>query len=949
MTLIPENAPHIKPVKSVLKKALHRYADNRAFLVWRAIDDGEGNFSKMPVDPADGVSRAPNSATERSVLTFQEAVDAAERLRAQDIPCGVGMLARKAGIIAIDIDDCVKVNGVAKIDQWALDVIGGNYAEWSPSRTGLRCLVTAEGLDPELLARANGHERVGLGLYGPHANKFVTLTGQVLDGAEQAISPLSPDQQSAIWKRWSKAPKLDNSLFVSSYPPGEHGRNLAIEDIVTGASLHPATVAYVASAANVMARSLIENILHEAYQESDAREADPGRWNDRYPKSIEGAIEWVGKREGFKVREPVPEQKRQGAKGFVENFKATKEARAEAIEAERIAELDPYEAEIEKVRSEGRLAYRFETRGNRADTGYESVATAWIPADEYFELSEHWGFDAEARLSEETADDIDKFRIYMANDKGRDTPGDLHDSPVLIRLREERAAEEALEELRTGDDGLQGDLAPWMVEDIPSEALKRLAEHVLARQAYDMPPLAALSALMAVSVLAQNAFAVQWRSYATPLNLYAIGVGPSGAGKEAGRELVGSVGHMVGENTVSGKVASEAGLYDALIAAGRTGKVVLWDEIWSLFAKLGQPQSTHEQGMIAVLLESYNKGTGQIGTTALSASNRNQRPPILYAPALSFYGTTTPRRLFKAITDDFLEDGLVGRTMFVRSPRGPEKPLTYQGPVSLPDDIREALRHAAGAFRHVGASMASPKEGTLDPRLRWSIAESSSAPEGRAFIRIEIGDRERARIAEWASTKQGEFPDTSAMSAVASRATTEQVIRIAAICAVGKVLDEVLLLGDDCVEVLNRRGVSIDGACIDYATRVVGHLLDDLGSIAGQFSGGDTPAERSNQKIRQKITRAILEWDTIPLRKQQASAWRKQLKGGWVTTACLSYITTDSDARAVESVMNTLITRGDFAGLAYLPRDLLPEKLKDDKEGSKRWPQGWQYTGGFVD
>ena len=47
------------------------------------------------------------------------------------------------------------------------------------------------GASEDLLAYSNGHERMGVGVYGEKTSKFVTLTGRVW--GEQTDGPEDPD------------------------------------------------------------------------------------------------------------------------------------------------------------------------------------------------------------------------------------------------------------------------------------------------------------------------------------------------------------------------------------------------------------------------------------------------------------------------------------------------------------------------------------------------------------------------------------------------------------------------------------------------------------------------------------------------------------------------------------------------------------------------------------
>lgn len=325
------NTPKI-PNFAALEVALADYLDRQAFLVWRAFSsETSGKFSKLPVDPETGLATAPNTAKDRGVMTFKEARDAVRVLADLDLPVGIGIFPPNADLTAGDLDNCA-ANGV--IADWAQPIIGDGYAEFSPSGTGVRLLIS--DVSENLAARANGHERHGIGFYGAHTSKFVTLTGSLVDvSAPRPIQEYSAEAEAAVWnhlaKMDAKKGPASAGTFTGLYPTGRAGMELALEDILTGTSLHPATVAFVSKSVGILSRSEAEDALHEAYQECKAKIDDMpsgaeksvqlGRWGARYPTSIEGAFAWLDKRPRAtnKLLE-IPTQKAAGAREFMRSF-----------------------------------------------------------------------------------------------------------------------------------------------------------------------------------------------------------------------------------------------------------------------------------------------------------------------------------------------------------------------------------------------------------------------------------------------------------------------------------------------------------------------------------------------------------------------------------------------------------------------------------------------------
>ncbi|PSL18986.1 AAA family ATPase [Shimia abyssi] len=405
------------PNFKILKAALAEYADARAYLVWRAFStENETKFSKLPVDPDTGLATKPNTAKARGVLTFDEAQEAVEVLIDQGLPVGIGLYPPAAGLIALDADAYVKAG---TLDDWVKPIIGTAYAEVSPSGTGIRMLVSS--VSESLSALANGHERHNLGLYGAPTSKFVTLTGSLVDVSDpRPIKPLSGSSEKAIWAHWAKmdAEKGRPSMakFASMYPAGRDGMHLALEDIISGASLPPATVAFAARAVNYVSTTEVEDALHEAFHASEVK--DTARWHKRYPKSIEGALEWVRARDlgaGSALRE-MPTQVVQGAKDFMKGHLARK-AGEKPDTAPEAAPRPKREDVIHWYRHIGGSGGEYTSY---VLTKEHEAISAWLKNPDWLE-----GLDD---------DEVDKVRLDHCEKFGLDRPQGLDPDPDAVAI-----------------------------------------------------------------------------------------------------------------------------------------------------------------------------------------------------------------------------------------------------------------------------------------------------------------------------------------------------------------------------------------------------------------------------------------------------------------------------------------------------------------------------------
>lgn len=136
-------------------------------------------------------------STLRSWWDFEKALAAHEAAR--DRTAGVGYkLNEPHGVIGIDLDHCIDSDG--EIAPWAAAIIqdANTYAERSPSGTGLRIFGFGE-----ITQDWNTHER-GIEVYGGHGARYLTVTGQRLDGAPHDVQPFPDGFLAALESEYRK-------------------------------------------------------------------------------------------------------------------------------------------------------------------------------------------------------------------------------------------------------------------------------------------------------------------------------------------------------------------------------------------------------------------------------------------------------------------------------------------------------------------------------------------------------------------------------------------------------------------------------------------------------------------------------------------------------------------------------------------------------------------------
>lgn len=141
-------------------------------------------------------------------------------------------------------------------------------------------------------------------------------------------------------------------------------------------------------------------------------------------------------------------------------------------------------------------------------------------------------------------------------------------------------------------------------------------------------------------------------------NLYVLGIGGSGSGKNhpivASRVLL----HKISGTKLLGDIpVSEPGVYQMIKDVDARG-VVLWDEIGhAVGAICNEKAPPHLKAIMAVLTEAFSSAASYLPGKRLA---NQQREPIIQ-PCLCIYGTTVPARFFDALTAEEIIDGFLGR------------------------------------------------------------------------------------------------------------------------------------------------------------------------------------------------------------------------------------------------------------------------------------------------
>lgn len=406
--------------------------------------------------------------------------------------------------------------------------------------------------------------------------------------------------------------------------------------------------------------------------------------------------------------------------------------------------------------------------------------------------------------SGERLSDEDVFRLlqrwnYRNTDKLRDD--ELREAAVNGRKNgtppADKPPQSVVTPLVTGDDcdvDLSGILQeivsetpsdiPFSPGDFPREAIPTdgiigdLVEYNLRTSMYPQPELALAGALSLVATITgrkvENEFGAR-------TNIYVLGLGESGAGKEQARKINKNLLQAAGGEDHIGpeRIGSSAGLTVAV--KERLSCLFQIDEIGHLLATMKNPgKAAHLFNIGTVLMQMYSSSdTVWIGDAYADPS----KTPKINQPHAVVYGTCTPEGFWTSLSADNVANGLLGRMLVFEAPgRVPHRRANKE---AIPDKLLKPVkwwcelnpggidksmmvpltaRHSAEAVRryedHLGAISERQAEEPENRAALWSRAGEKTAKLALIFacsrqarseeIEISLDDVNRAvQIVNW--------------------------------------------------------------------------------------------------------------------------------------------------------------------------------------------------------
>ena len=221
----------------------------------------------------------------------------------------------------------------------------------------------------------------------------------------------------------------------------------------------------------------------------------------------------------------------------------------------------------------------------------------------------------------------------------------------------------------------------------PDGLVGEIAEYINKKSIKDQPILALGASLAAVGAL-------QGRKIQTETNIrtniYCLGVGASGSGKEAARKSIKDLFHCAGCGQMAcvEEIASDSSI--ATYINKTPSQIFLLDEIGRFLKTTTQAsKSPHLYNIVTSFLKLYSSSNSVFHGKIYADDSKQVR---VENPNLCIYGTTVPESLYKGLTLENITDGFLSRMLIFESespdpPKKPRRNLTKRPPEELLDKI----------------------------------------------------------------------------------------------------------------------------------------------------------------------------------------------------------------------------------------------------------------------
>ncbi len=454
------------------------------------------------------------------------------------------------------------------------------------------------------------------------------------------------------------------------------------------------------------------------------------------------------------------------------------------------------------------------SRGTSATTGYGDGDYLYVFSSSCAPLEAERGYD--------------KFGVYALLNHGGDFTAAASELALLGYGQQVAPPEDRVDLSRilatapTKDDGFPAELLR-----VPG-AVGELADWIVDTAAKPQPILALAASIAAMSVIigrkAQTSTGLR-------SNVYVLGVGETGCGKERARQCIRRLFAEIGAPRMVGvdQIASSSAIEKSISIS--PASLFLIDELGKFLGQLASPRSGgHVQDINSVLLRAYSASEDVFyGKTHANPDN----DVMVEQPCLSIYGTSTPTTFLEHMGGSSQSDGLFSRLLVFESqdPDPEYRSVNVEHAHTPPQGVVNAFRGWLQAPTVWDADKGDLEEVTR-PR---PLVASETSEAARVF---EEAEREM-RAMRLKMRAHGESAD--AYVRVVTNARKLALVRA-------------------CGEIYIQSGAvpEITGDCATWACRLAEYLTGRLQSQADDH-GAESEAERSVKMVRRAIKAAGAE------------------------------------------------------------------------------------------
>jgi len=259
--------------------------------------------------------------------------------------------------------------------------------------------------------------------------------------------------------------------------------------------------------------------------------------------------------------------------------------------------------------------------------------------------------------------------------------------------------------------------------------LASISRYILDTAYRPQPMLSLGSALSFVSVLC-GAHCIA-DEYGTTTNLYCVGVGPSGCGKERTRQAIRDIAKASGVLELVGPedIASGSGLLRALERS--RAQLFQLDEFGRFLSTTHNAYSSpHLYNVTTLLLKLYTSANVVFTGVAYADVDKTR---VIDRPHVALWGTTVPEDFFRSISRSSIKSGLLSRILLFesRDRTTHQRPADKTVPREIVDFVRSLGNVVVSYSRSAGAIFDSYLEKYEEYALR--VREPYSSLWARAY------------------------------------------------------------------------------------------------------------------------------------------------------------------------------------------------------------------------